>query len=79
MSNFTASMGVVLRHCSPTSIARRFKRLGLTASSLTTERLPETVKRQLVLDQLEKDPGNRKGPKLIKEAIAFDTGLHLTR
>ncbi len=65
--------------CSQASVGRRFNQLGLTASGLTTKRLPETVKRQLVLDQLEKDPANKKGPKTVKEAIAFDTGIHLTR
>ena len=41
--------------------------------------LPNTVKRQLVLDQMSKDPERRKGPRLVKAAIARETGIHLTR
>lgn len=64
---------------SEASVARRWKTLGCTAAGKTTKAMPESDKRQLVLDQLEKDPSNRKGPKSIKKAIAFDTGVHLTR
>ncbi|KIJ30748.1 hypothetical protein M422DRAFT_267689 [Sphaerobolus stellatus SS14] len=48
-------------------------------SHTTTATLPETVKRQLVLDELERDPGRRQGPPLIKEGIWMRTGLDLTR
>lgn len=41
--------------------------------------MPETDKCQLVIDQLEKDPSNWRGPKTVKDVIAFDTGIHLTR
>jgi len=41
--------------------------------------LAETIKRQLVLDQMAQDPTSGRGPRTIKEGIAFDTGIHLTR
>ena len=41
--------------------------------------LPEAEKRQLVLDQLEKDPSRKRGLANIKARIAFDYGIHLTR
>ena len=44
-----------------------------------TETLSEPIKQQLVLDQLAKDPLGNHGPRLVKEGIAFDTGIHLTR
>ncbi|KAH7902877.1 hypothetical protein BJ138DRAFT_976169, partial [Hygrophoropsis aurantiaca] len=64
---------------SEATVARRKKKLGLNGSRLTTSALPESTKRQLVLDQLAKDPLNRRGPRLVKEAIAATSGQHLTR
>lgn len=49
------------------------------SSHQTTQTLPENVKRQLVLDQLEKDPSRQQGPALIKEGIRMTTGIDLTR
>ncbi|KIJ48968.1 hypothetical protein M422DRAFT_161903 [Sphaerobolus stellatus SS14] len=51
----------------------------LKSSHQTTQELPELQKRQLVLDQLSKDPLMRKIPNLIKEAIRLKTGYDLTR
>ncbi|KIJ41027.1 hypothetical protein M422DRAFT_172686 [Sphaerobolus stellatus SS14] len=42
------------------------------------ELLPDTLKKQLVLDQLAKDPLMQKGPDTIKEAIRQATGYDLT-
>lgn len=66
---------------SSATVARRFSALGLKGSGKTTKLLPDNVKRQLVADQLEKDPLNQRGPKVVKERIARDTpeGIHLTR
>ncbi|KAH7904483.1 hypothetical protein BJ138DRAFT_1019103 [Hygrophoropsis aurantiaca] len=64
---------------SPATVARRNKLLDLKGSSATTRSLPTTVKRQLVLDQLEKDPLNRQGPRTVREGIATATGQILTR
>ncbi|KIJ33865.1 hypothetical protein M422DRAFT_264157 [Sphaerobolus stellatus SS14] len=47
-------------------------------SHTTTQILPETVKHQLVLDQLEMDPGRHQGPALIKGGIQMHTGINLT-
>ena len=44
-----------------------------------TAELPDDQKRQLILDQMAKDPAGGCGPSLIKEAIAHETGIHLTR
>ncbi|KAF8587232.1 hypothetical protein K439DRAFT_1262339, partial [Ramaria rubella] len=52
--------------------------LGLKASRASTRSLPDTVKQQLVLDQMAQDPTCRRGPKLIAEAIAEETRIHLT-
>lgn len=70
---------MVLRHNSPATIGRRRKALGLKGSGHTTQELPPIEKRQLVLNQLAKDPAQRKGPQSIKEAIALETGVLLTR
>ena len=60
-------------------MTRRRRLLGLHGSRTTTRVLPVTVKRQLVLDQMSKDPARRQGPDLIKEGIAFDQGVHISR
>ena len=60
-------------------MARRRKSLGLKGGKATREELAEVEIRQLVLDQLEKDPNRGKGPRLIREAIRFDTGITLSR
>ncbi|KIJ07092.1 hypothetical protein PAXINDRAFT_182558 [Paxillus involutus ATCC 200175] len=52
---------------------------GIHMSRTTSCSLSTTVKRQLVLDQMAKDPARRQGPDLIKEGIAFDQGIHLSR
>ncbi|KIJ52906.1 hypothetical protein M422DRAFT_242852 [Sphaerobolus stellatus SS14] len=49
------------------------------SSKATTRSLPDAVKHQMVLDQLEMDPGRWQGPALIKEGICMQTGLDLTR
>ncbi|KAF9470531.1 hypothetical protein BDN70DRAFT_888988 [Pholiota conissans] len=61
------------------TIHRRRKTLGLQASGATTKALPETTKRQLVLDELADDPLSRLGPNLLRERILERTGIHLTR
>ncbi|KIJ31042.1 hypothetical protein M422DRAFT_186406 [Sphaerobolus stellatus SS14] len=40
--------------------------------------IPDTMKCQLVLDQLKLDPGRCQGPRLIKEGIHMCTGIDLT-
>ena len=52
--------------------------LQLHGSRTTSHTLADTVKHQLVLDQMAKDPGRHQGPDLIKEGIAFDRGIHLS-
>lgn len=73
---FKAIHGITI---SPAGISRRRKDLGLTGSMLTTRQLSSTQKRQLVLDQLAKDPTRRQGPRTIREGILRDTGIMLTR
>ena len=65
--------------CSETSISRRKKRLGLRASRSTTQEMNEADKRQLILDQMAKDPTGKVGPRTVKQGIFADTGIHLTR
>ncbi|EDR05063.1 uncharacterized protein LACBIDRAFT_330157 [Laccaria bicolor S238N-H82] len=61
------------------SVAKQLKAVGLTGSGATTKQLPANVKRQLILDQMAQDPAGRQGPSTVKEAIAWNTGIHLTR
>lgn len=61
------------------TIKRRRSALGLHGSRSKKNNLPLDEKRQLVLDQLEKDPTKKRGLANIKARIAFDNGIHLTR
>jgi hypothetical protein len=64
---------------SSATVARRFRDLGLKCAGAATKELPTEQRRQLVLDQMAKDPTRRQGPSMVKEAIAFNTGIHITR
>ena len=64
---------------SPATVSRRKKELGLLGARSTTKSMLATDKRQLVLDQLAKDPAGRQGPRSIRENIIQDTGFILTR
>ena len=55
------------------------KKFGLHASKLMTQCLPDTEKRQYVLDQMTKDLTSKQGPCTIKEGIAHEYCMHLTR
>lgn len=68
-----------MTYFSESSVARRRRALGLYASGVATRQLPETVKRQLVITQMLKDPEKKLGPRMIKQLIARDAGIHLTR
>ena len=57
--------------CSEATVARRRKALGLLGSKSATHNALNLVKRQLVLDQLAKDPSGQTGPRLICEDIVF--------
>ncbi|KAG6848069.1 hypothetical protein H0H93_003660 [Arthromyces matolae] len=56
---------------------RRAKDMNLKAND--TKDLTEQQKRQIVADQMGKDPSGRQGPRRIKELITFNTGTRLTR
>lgn len=73
---FASEHGLTL---SESTIVRRKKKLGLRASRLTTLELSYDVKRQLVLDQMAKDPKGLIGPRTVKQGIFKDTGVQLTR
>lgn len=64
---------------SAASIGCCCKRMGLKGSGLTTQETPDVVKRQLVLDEMAKDPNRKHGPRIVKENIARTKGMHLTR
>ncbi|KIJ54104.1 hypothetical protein M422DRAFT_241358 [Sphaerobolus stellatus SS14] len=55
------------------------KDYNLMNSQMNTDTLPDTVKQQLVLGELAKDPGHHQGPPFIKEAIWMGTDIDLTR
>lgn len=59
------------------TVARRLKTYHLFASGKTTRLMPETEKRQHVLDQMSLDPTSKQGPRTIKEGLA--SKVHLTR
>jgi hypothetical protein len=59
-------------------ITQRKHKLGLKGSSATTKSIPDVVKRQMVLDQMAKDPTGMQGPRTVKEGIAHDTGKNIT-
>lgn len=69
---------MLISNDSEATVARRLKKFSLFASGKTTQLLPETAKRQLVLDEMAKDPTGRQGPRTIKENLAFQ-GVPLTR
>lgn len=71
-----AEHGIVM---SEATVARRRQQFGLLGSGQLTRSLPGSTKRQLVLDQLARDPLHRRGPRLVREAIVADTGHLLTR
>ncbi|KAJ8579873.1 hypothetical protein M405DRAFT_869891 [Rhizopogon salebrosus TDB-379] len=71
-----AEHGIIM---SEATVARRRRQFGLLGSSQLTRSLPDSTKRQLVLDQLAQDPLHRRGPRLVREAIVADTGNLLTR
>ena len=41
--------------------------------------LSDTVKRQMLLKQMVKDPTGKQEPCMIKEGIACDEGVHITQ
>ena len=60
------------------TVVRRRKAYGLLGSGATTRAMPSSASRQLVLDQIAKDPTSKHGPKTIGEGIVFEMGVHLT-
>jgi hypothetical protein len=52
--------------------------LELKGSSTTTKSIPDVIKRQLILDQMAKDPIGMQGPHTVKEGIAYDTRENIT-
>ena len=61
------------------TVRRRWKNMGLSAAGATDQKLPQHTKENLVLDQMEKDPSRISGPRVVKEEIARNTGVHLKR
>jgi hypothetical protein len=55
------------------------KALGLSGRRVTVRNTPALVQRQMVLDQLAKDPAGGQGPRTIRKNIIHDTGVSLTR
>lgn len=75
---FWPLMHFAMMWSSEATVAHRHKNLGLHGSQTSSCMLPVTVKHQLVLDQMAKDPGRHQGPDLIKEGIAFGQGIHIS-
>jgi hypothetical protein len=64
---------------SEATVTRRKRDLGLKGSGAMTKVLSDTVKRQMLLKQMAKDPTGKQGPRTIKEGIARDEGVQITR
>ncbi|KAJ3858078.1 MAG: hypothetical protein NXY57DRAFT_857491, partial [Lentinula lateritia] len=64
---------------SVSSVTRHKKYWNITASQVTTAKMAELDKWQLVFDEMNKDPNAKRGPKTVKENIARVAGVHLTR
>ncbi|KAF8507386.1 hypothetical protein BU17DRAFT_57458 [Hysterangium stoloniferum] len=73
---FLAEHGIQI---SEATIAHHCTQFGLQGSGTTTKSFPNTMKWQLVLDQMAQDPTSQQGPRVVKEAIAARTGINLTR
>ncbi|KAJ3903978.1 hypothetical protein F5879DRAFT_922647 [Lentinula edodes] len=50
---------------------------GINLSRATAQSMPDLDKRQLVFDEMAKDP--KRGPRTIKECLSMEHGVHLTR
>lgn len=73
------SFDTTLAWSSESTVKRRRWSLGLFGSGKATKEIPESVKRQMVIDALGDDPKQHRGPRTIKQDIAQRTGVHLTR
>ncbi|KAE9390115.1 hypothetical protein BT96DRAFT_959865 [Gymnopus androsaceus JB14] len=68
--------GIIL---SASSVTRHKRHWNIKGSRVTTAIMEELDKRQLVFDEMAKDPNAKRGPKTVKENIALISGVHLTR
>jgi len=64
---------------SASSVTRHKRHWNIKGSRVTTAMMEELDKRQLVFDEMAKDPNAKRGPKTVKENIALISGVHLTR
>jgi len=64
---------------SDTTVKRRRSALGLFGSHKTLKMMPVEEAEQLVVDQMDKDPAKRHGPRTTKHKIINTTGFHLPR
>lgn len=64
---------------SATTVKRRRKELGLTGSGVTTREMLPQVSEQLVLNKMDKDPGKWHGVRTIRQKVAHEDGVQLTR
>jgi hypothetical protein len=65
--------------CSPRTISRRWKEMGLLGPRKSELVLPAEKIVQLVASQLETDPSGQLGKNGMKQKIALETGYHLRR
>ena len=69
---------LILNWCSEATVTWQKHKLGLKGSGSTMKGLSNTVKRQMLLKQMVKDPMGKQGPHMIKEGITCDEGVHIT-
>ncbi|KAJ3871314.1 hypothetical protein F5051DRAFT_463809 [Lentinula edodes] len=64
---------------SASSVTRHKRHWGIKGSRGTTQTMPDLDKRQFVLDEMAQDPNRKRGPRTIKERLALEHNVHLTR
>ena len=64
---------------SDSTVKQHWKELYLMGSGPTTQLLPYTTKKQLVLNQMNKDPVKQHGVHTIQHKIAFHEKIYLTK
>lgn len=63
----------------PRTVKKRRQELGLVGSRKKMKMLDPKEAEQLVLDQMDLDPAQHQGPRVIRHKLAGRTGNHLTR
>ena len=69
---------LILSCYSEATVTQQKCKLGLKGSGSTMKGLSNTIKRQMLLKLMVKDPMGKQEPHMIKEEITHDEGVHIT-